>query len=83
MSKVLQMGAEIAVNEDTGKRRILTHIYKDEVLDVTFILTANEAEQWGAKLMYLAEETRKKNPTPEKFFQRLSNWRRRLWFTKK
>lgn len=76
MSKLLEMAAEIVVNQDTGKRRVCTHIYRDENLDLTFILTANEAEQWGAKLMFLANECRKKEPIAEPFILR---FKRKLW----
>lgn len=70
MSKLLEMAAEIVVNQDTGKRRICTHIYRDENLSFDFILTANEAEQWAAKMMFLAAECRKKEPTSETFFMK-------------
>lgn len=73
MSKLLELAAEIVKNEQTGKRRILTHIYRDETLEIQFVLDANEAEQWGAKLMYLATECRKPKPNPETAHFRLGN----------
>lgn len=71
MSKLMEMTSEIATNESTGKRRILTHIYRDEVLDLAFILDANMAEQWAAKLMFLAKECRNENPTKQRFTLKL------------
>lgn len=64
MSKLLELAAEIVVNEQTGKRRILTHIYRDATLDISFVMNAEESEQWAAKLMYLAAECRKEKPDP-------------------
>jgi hypothetical protein len=66
VSKLLELTAEISTNEDSGKRRILTHIYRDEILDIGFAMTANEAEQWAVKLQFLANECRKKNPDQER-----------------
>jgi hypothetical protein len=81
MSKLLEMAAEIVVNQDTGKRRICTHIYRDESLDLTFILSAEEAEQWAARMMFMARECRKQLPTTESFSMQ---FKRKLWriFTK-
>jgi hypothetical protein len=78
MSKLLELTAQIVVNQDTGKRRIQTTLYRDETLDLSFIMTAGEAEQWGAKLMLLAEECRKPNPTPDSFWMRF----KRRWLIK-
>ena len=75
MSKLLELTAEVSINDNTGKRRILTHIYRDETLDLAFIIDAQQAEQWAAKLIYLANECRKKEPTQNretiKFFEPL------------
>lgn len=69
MSKILNIQAQVVISEKTGKRRILTNLIRDESLEVNFVLSAEEAEQWGAKLMFLAKECRKKNGQTEEVYQ--------------
>jgi hypothetical protein len=80
MSKLLEMTAEIVTNEETGKRRILTTLYRDENLELRFILPANDAEQWAAKMLYLAAQFRKEQPDPVQYSIKIlrSMWKRLL-----
>ena len=57
MSRALNMQVMIGENND-GKRRIVTSIFKDEVLEVSFALHADEAEEWAKKLLEIAQEVR-------------------------
>jgi hypothetical protein len=74
------MTAEVVTNEDTGKRRILTRLFRDEHIDISFVLDANQAEQWAAKMMFLAKQLRTKDPTEEviPIWARTKRWFRRL-----
>ena len=58
--KGLTMEVSVSENQQTGKRRILTSIFKDEVLEVTFALDAEAAEKWAGKLLEMLQEVRGK-----------------------
>lgn len=58
--KGLTMQVTIGEHQDSGKRRIVTSIFKDECLEVSFALDAMQAEEWAKKLLELAQEVRGK-----------------------
>lgn len=52
---------QVVQNEETGKYRVLITIYKGDFLDVKFLLSAEEAESWGVKLVEASRTARGKN----------------------
>jgi CRP-like cAMP-binding protein len=52
---------QVVKNEETGKFRVLVTIFKGDFMDVKFILSAEEAESWGVKLVEASRTARGKN----------------------
>ena len=51
---------QIAEDTRTGKKRILFCIYKDDLVDVQRVFTAEECESLAGKLLEVAQELRGK-----------------------
>lgn len=52
---------QVVAHEETGKFRVMITIFKDEFLDIKFVLNATEAEEWGVKLLEASRTARGKN----------------------
>ena len=57
----LSLSAFVGESDATGKRRIVTTILKDDFLEITFAMHADDAEKWAARLMEFAQEARGKS----------------------
>jgi hypothetical protein len=52
---------QVVEHEESGKFRILITIFKDQFLDVKFVLSGTEAEEWGLRLLEASRMARGKN----------------------
>lgn len=57
----IQVQVQTAVNQNTGKRRLMIDIVRDEWMQVTFFLHADKAEEFARALLEIAQEVRGRN----------------------